>query len=302
MSNPAGKEIKPTFSQEKSAEREKLYDTMYPRPDEKPGATDPKGPIVEKPAEPPAAPVVKEAPKVDEPIAPAPEPVRPGKEEEKKTVPLEALHEARKDLQDVKKENSELKEQVKVLLTDLRELHKAPKVEEEPVLNETDYDKTLKALQAEVKELREREKQRDTLSEADKVRQAREKLTSDIDSANAALEAEGYHGFRDLLPLVEAELRRIHTVKPEDAAALDNKAGWMKIFKETIFTRVNGVVQKKAKDEKNAGKEALKEGSALLLNGGEPPANPKKDDKDEWTFDSYIEQRKRNSPQTQMGR
>ena len=218
---------------------------------------------------------------------------------EKKTVPIEALHEARNEMKSLKKDNQELKEQVKILLEDIRSVKAKPAdapAEEEEFL--TDDQKKLRTLEKEVEFIRAKDKEQEKTREAENIKTAQEKIGRQIREASESLEKEGYQGFTDMLPLVTVELQRLASEDRDAAIKLDNPEGWKKIFKETIFPKVSALSQKKAREEKKAGKEALKEGASLLMPSGSQPA-PKEDKEDDYSFDSYMKDRASRSPQPQ---
>ena len=217
---------------------------------------------------------------------------------EKKTVPIEALHEARNELKSLKKDNQELKEQVKILLEDIRSVKTKPAdapAEEEFL---TEDQKEIRALKKEVESIRAKDKEQEKTREAENIKTAQEKIGRQIREASEALEKEGYQGFTDMLPLVTVELQKIAADDRDAAVKLDNPEGWKKIFKETVFPRVSALSQKKVREEKKAGKEALKEGASLLMPSGSQPA-PKEDKEDDYSFDSYMRDRAARSPQPQ---
>lgn len=284
----------------------KASEATPPAPPAEPGA---------KPAVsdfPPAAPPVTPAPVPGskEPVAPTPPVVTPDpgakpagtppekKGEEQRMVPLEALHESREKLKAKEKELSDIKEQNTILLKDLRELMTKPKGESEEAPVITDYDKKLVELENELKVLREKDKQRDQLTVEEQRKQAQQQFKQTVDSTEKVLETEGFHGFKQFLPLVTAELFKMAETDKELAASMDNPEGWKKIFKEIVHPQISGFSQKKNLDDKTKEKEALKEGASLLMPAGNPPpATPQKEE--DWSFDKYMEERRKHSVQPQ---
>lgn len=301
------------------AQREKMYEKAN-APAEKPTAT-PAAPEVKPPAAnlPPATPPTPApAPGSKEPVAPTPPVVspdpgakpagtpQPEKKEDDRKVPLEALHESREKLKAKEKELNDLKEQNQVLLKDLRELMTKPSAasEEPPVV--TDYDKKLFELEKELKELREKDKQRETQTAEEKqkqaIQQAQQEFKQTVDSLDKSLEAEGFAGLKKFLPLVTAELFRIaETEGKEVATKMDNPEGWKQIFKDIVHPEITGFGKIKSADEKVKEKEALKEGASLLMPAGNPPAPPAPKE-DDWSYEKYLEERNKRSPQPQARR
>lgn len=243
---------------------------------------------------------VKSAPAAQQP--PEPEQPVPAAREKKedRTVPLEALHEAREREKSLKRENTELQEQVRVLLKDLKEFSAKPPAEAAPI-EALDYDKALTALQDEVKELRARDQKREQTTEEERGRQARAKTEADVKQTALDLEKEGFPGFDRFIPMIGAELQKLHAVDPDEARRLDNPDGWKKIFKENIHPLVSGFGQKKASEDRTKEKEALKEGAGLLMPGGAPPAPPAEKE-DDYSFEQYMKERARRSAQPQPRR
>lgn len=231
-------------------------------------------------------------------------PAAADEKKEEKTVPLAALHEAREEMKSLKNDNKELQEQVKVLLKDLRELSEKPKGEETKPEDEeflTDEQKKLRTLENEIKELREKDKQRDQLTEAEKTKRGQETLKAQLAETNLALEKDGFKGFSKFMPMVVAELQRLAADDREAAAKLDNPEGWKKIFKESVFPEVTSLNGDKSKQDKTKEKEDLKTGASLLQPGSSAAAS-KEDSEDDYSYDQYMKDRVKRSPQAQNPR
>jgi hypothetical protein len=256
-----------------------------------------------EPKEEPTPPVEKgdEKPKEEPEAEPETVPVATEEKKPKKTVPIEALHEARIELKSLKKDNEELKEQVKVLLEDIRGAAKKPAKDEAPEEPEeflTDEQKKIRDLEKEVAFIREKDKEREKLRESENIKKDQERTGMQIKETSLALENEGFSGFIDMLPLVTVELNRIAAEDRDEANKLDNPEGWKKIFKETVFPRIASLGQKKSRKEKIEEKEALKTDASLLMPSGSQP-KPKEDKEDDYSFESYMKERASRSPQPQ---
>lgn len=299
-----------SFSAENMARREAMYDKLNPEPkapetpkpsDFKPDVPSDKGdkkpaeavkPADDKPAD---APKTELAAKPTEPTAPD----RSGEEDTRK-VPLKALQEAREEMKSLKKELTDLRDQNKILLNDLKDkFEKSNMSDSEPVIS--DYDKELLQLRKEIKELREKDSDRDKVSEAEKQRQAQEKMKADLRQTHTDLEKEGFEGFEEFVPLVAAELQRRAAADPDDAVQLDNPEGWKKIFKTVVYPKIMARSKQKATEDKIKEKEELKKDAGLLMPGGAPPVAPTQKE-EEYSFEAYLADRNKRSPQPQRSR
>lgn len=321
MSEPKEKKGGTLMSTEIISQREKIYEKAHapvapktPAAPATPAAPEAKPPAANLP--PAATPTSSPAPGSGEPLVPTPPAVSPDpgakpagtpppekKGEAETMVPLAALHESREKLKAKEKELSELKEQNQVLLNDMREFMQKPPAaasEEVPVI--TDYDKKILDLEKELKELRDKDQKRDKLTEEEQRKQAQAQFRQTVDALDKSLESEGFAGLKQFLPLVTAELFKLAETEGKEAAAkMDNPEGWKKIFKDLVFPTVSGFAQKKTLDEKTKEKEALKEGASLLMPAGNPPAaTPPKEE--EWSYEKYLEERNKRSPQPQARR
>lgn len=282
-------EIADRFAAHEEAGKPKVDDF---KPEVEPVKTDEPTPPVEKGAE---------KPEEEAKAEPETTPEVVDEEKKKKTVPIEALHEARMNEKAAKKRAQELEEQVKVLLEDIRSVKSKPAKDDAPAGDEeylTDDQKKLRSLEKEVESIRAKDKENEKTRESENIKKAQEKIGEQLREASSSLEKEGFAGFTDMLPLVTAELQRIAAEDRDEAVKLDNPEGWKKIFKETIFPKVAALSQKRAREEKIKGKEDLKKDASLLLPKGSQAA-PKEDDEEEYTFASYMKDRSRRNPQPQ---
>lgn len=260
-------------------------------------------PVVEPPAKEPEKEVKKEdtaeAPveASAEPEAekkPAQEPVveKPKKEDHQPTVPLDALHKEREKRKEAQAKVKELESQLSTVLKDLKELtEKQKSVEGESI---SDYEteirnlkKEIVGLRSELSSYRKETDTRETQRQMATVKQNLERTAQELKDA-------GFPLFIEMQHLVVDEILKKVNEDPDNRDDIirefDNPDGWKRIYKETVFPRINSFFVPKNKEaEKNDKIEAKKE---ARLSGG-PGAKVEPDKKeDSWSYEDYLKERK----------
>jgi hypothetical protein len=191
----------------------------------------------------------------------------------------------RDELDGIKKQLAEQKEDNKILFEDLKKQMKGD-VDD---YGDVDDGEIPPAIKAELDKLKEENQKLKEATGNDAAADQQKLLDKAVVDTDAKLAEEGFPGFSDFRSLVTEEL--IDMIgKDEEAIIHDTPEGWSKIWKETVFPKLQAITtakdKKRVKDEKNAAKE-----DANLASSGKKPVSPA-EEKDVDTLEEYMKMRK----------
>lgn len=208
--------------------------------------------------------------------------------EEIKTVPLAALHEEREKRRKIKSEleariTREREEKQEILDT----LYEYTKTDKEDLLPE----EKISVLEEKITSLDERTKKADREREESSRRMEYERASKNVDAVDTELSGEGFPGFKKFKDLVLKEI----SLLPEEEGLKANAdpADWKKIYKETVFPELIsafGNIDKIKFKEQSEAKNELKKKVQML---GERKADTTKPKTETWSYDDYMQSRRR---------
>ena len=231
-----------------------------------------------------------------------PEPEKPAVEE-KKMVPLDALHSEREKRKSAQARIKELETQVATLLRDVQ-YRKEEKPQDEAV---EDYEKEILVARKEIKSLKEEVaslkadySKQQQVGEAERQTKRRAEVNALIEKTDKELTDEGFPLFKRMQHAVSEEiLKRINAEPdPDDRELLirdlDSPEGWKKIYREAIFPDLEKFKSAEVKKESKEKKIEAKKNAQL--SGGSGAATPaKEEEKAEWTYDDYLKERRKTT-------
>lgn len=201
---------------------------------------------------------------------------REAKESEKSENLKKALDEERGKRKRLREEKEEL--EAKIRDYEAKQTHAQP-LQDDAIL---DYEAELKTLKANQKSMELREAQREAFSRQEAVRRESDRLYKMVKDVNKELADEGFPGFEYMAGTITTELLNMNSVDPEEAKALDNPAGWKKIFKENIYPRFKKEFEESTRKSTLDKKVALKEQANLSGPGKGAPKKSDDDDPKNW--------------------
>lgn len=219
------------------------------------------------------------------------------KKDEHKTVPLDALHEEREKRKSAQSRAKELEAEKERLSSQLREVLETNRtLTQKPADDnayQTDEAKEIAILKSQIAALTQDSQQRNVQAQNSEAMTRQHKVNEMVTKTSLELDAEGFPGLDFMLPKVTEELSRMVREDP-DNIIYDNPDGWKKIYKETVFPKLRGMVAGKNKEDAFAAKNDAKAKANLAGSSGKvvPSAEVKEDT---WTYDDYIAHRKKTS-------
>lgn len=256
----------PQLLSELGSERDEVYEAL---------STKPEVPPVEEPKE-PEAPVETKEPEKSEFVAEPPK-------EEKKVVPLDALHEERARRKELSKRVKELEDTVKLQMEDNKKLLEAlQKPDDEPI---TDYEKEMLSLRKQLKMAMGEIENFKKAQVKDREVSAQERLEAMAKATDSELSKDGFDGFYDFIPQV------VKAMNDEEIPLEDRSPDtWKRVYREVVYPKYVGKFKQVAKDTKKEEKKELKKDASLIKEPGKAEAKKKEDD----DFD-YMKFRSRQS-------
>jgi hypothetical protein len=227
--------------------------------------------------------------------------VKKGKEDasvvaDQKTVPLQALHEARDRFKKLNLEyreykNSQAKEidELKVQLSQLQSKLSEPSTTATESDLSDDHE-VIKRLQREITELKTVSKQTVSNQAKESAQQAQQEQQKKITSVTKELTKEGYPGFDKAILQTGTILNELVTSGEITESESFEPSMWKQVYKDRVYNDFKAVFVEKAKDEVMESKVAKKKKAALVSDPGKAPEKPEEEDKKPMTLDEFNRQ------------
>ena len=212
------------------------------------------------------------------------------KEDEPKTVPLQALHEARERFRKINLEYREYKQtqdkEITELKSQLKQLQDKLNSPTEDSYSNDDEEK--QALRLELAALRKKY----NLDDESKMREAQIKAQQEqqkkITQVSEDLLKEGYPGFDIALLKTGTKLQELvqsGEITESESAEPDM---WKKIYKEHIYPEVKSIFVERTREDMKEHKKALKKKANLVSDPGKGPEKTEEPEEDVPSYNDFV--------------